>query len=207
VKECRSGWSWASAAAIQASSKNAIEAVVGLRRRGRGRSGRALFVVVRRSWARSPCWVRAAPHRTFAERLAHLQSLTIPAQDPDRGDLGRAFLPWPRAARGAILQPPKPEIRPCPHVAERAADRDADWEAIVENRHCCSPPWQDPMTNLPTPYAAAKIAAFLAGHPCWTAYWDKQDGLWRVSQDDPDSSLYATSRDADAVIEYIAAHS
>ena len=63
------------------------------------------------------------------------------------------------------------------------------------------------MTNLPTPYAAAKIAGFLAGHLCWTAYWDKQDGLWRVSQDDPDSSLYATSRDADAVIEYMAAHS
>jgi hypothetical protein len=27
------------------------------------------------------------------------------------------------------LQPPKPEIRPCPQVLERAADRDADWEA------------------------------------------------------------------------------
>jgi hypothetical protein len=34
-------------------------------------------------------------------------------------------------ARGkdAILQPPKPEIRPSPQVLERAADRDADWEA------------------------------------------------------------------------------
>lgn len=63
------------------------------------------------------------------------------------------------------------------------------------------------MTNLPTPYAAAKIAAFLADHLSWTAYWDKQHGLWRVSQDDPDSDLYATSRDADAVIEYMATHS
>ncbi len=38
------------------------------------------------------------------------------------------------------------------------------------------------MTNLPTPYAAAKIAAFLAEHEhlSWTAYWDKRDGLWRV---------------------------
>jgi hypothetical protein len=63
------------------------------------------------------------------------------------------------------------------------------------------------MTNLTTPYAAAKIAAFLAEHLSWTAYWDKQHGLWRVSQDDPDSGLYATSRDADAVIEYMATHS
>ena len=63
------------------------------------------------------------------------------------------------------------------------------------------------MTHLPTPYDAAKIAAFLAEHLCWTAYWDKQHGLWRVSQDGPDSGLYATSRDADAVIEYMAAHS
>ncbi len=63
------------------------------------------------------------------------------------------------------------------------------------------------MTNLPTPYAAAKIATFLAEHLSWTAYWDKRDGLWRVSQDDPDSDLYATSRDADAVIEYMATHS
>jgi hypothetical protein len=32
------------------------------------------------------------------------------------------------------------------------------------------------MTNLPTPYAAAKIAAFLAEHEhlSWTAYWDKR---------------------------------
>jgi hypothetical protein len=63
------------------------------------------------------------------------------------------------------------------------------------------------MTNLTTPYAAAKIAAFLAEHLSWTAYWDKQHGLWRVSQDDPDSGLYAASRDADAVIEYMATHS
>jgi hypothetical protein len=44
-------------------------------------------------------------------------------------------------------------------------------------------------------------------HLSWTAYWDKRRGLWRVSQDDPDSDLYATSRDADAVIEYMATHS
>ena len=71
----------------------------------------------------------AAAHRTFAERLADRQSLTIPSEDPRYGDLGQAFPSWPRPARDAILQPPKPEIRPSLQVLEHAADRDADWEA------------------------------------------------------------------------------
>ena len=76
-------------------------------------------------------WIKdlGAAHRTFAERLANLQSLTIPSEDPSHGDLGQAFPPWPGQARDAILQPPKPEIRPSPRVLERAAERDADWEA------------------------------------------------------------------------------
>ena len=76
-------------------------------------------------------WIKelASSHRTFAERLASLQSLTIPSQNPDYGDLGPAFPPWPRQEADAILQPPKPEIQPSPYVLERAADRDADWEA------------------------------------------------------------------------------
>jgi conjugative relaxase-like TrwC/TraI family protein len=76
-------------------------------------------------------WVKelAAAHRTFAERLANLQGLTIPSQDPGYGDLGQAFPPWPGRARDAILQPPKPEIRPAPQVVERTPDRDVDWEA------------------------------------------------------------------------------
>jgi hypothetical protein len=71
----------------------------------------------------------AAAHRTFAERLADRQSLRIPSEDPRYGDLGQAFPSWPRPARDAILQPPKPEIRPSPYVLARAADRAADWEA------------------------------------------------------------------------------
>lgn len=63
------------------------------------------------------------------------------------------------------------------------------------------------MTTLPAPDAAARIAAFLAGHPCWSACWDKQHGVWRVFQDDPDCDLYAESRDADTVIRYMALHS
>ncbi len=63
------------------------------------------------------------------------------------------------------------------------------------------------MTHLPTPYAAAAIADYLAAHPCWSAYWDRRHGLWRVSQDDPDCDLYAEHRDADTVIRYMTAHS
>jgi hypothetical protein len=76
-------------------------------------------------------WIKdlAAAHRTFAEKLANLQSLTTPSEDPHYGDLGQAFPPWPRPASDAILQPPKPEIRPSLQVLERALDRDTGWEA------------------------------------------------------------------------------
>ena len=76
-------------------------------------------------------WIKdlAAGHRAFAGTLAERQSLMVPSEDPGYGDLGRAFPPWPGTARGAILQPPKPEIRLSPQVLQRAADRDADWEA------------------------------------------------------------------------------
>ena len=63
------------------------------------------------------------------------------------------------------------------------------------------------MTSLPTPYAVARIAAFLDDHLSWSAYWDKHYGLWRVAEDDPHSDLYAESRDADVVVRYISAHS
>ncbi len=63
------------------------------------------------------------------------------------------------------------------------------------------------MTSLPEPAAAARLILFLAGHPWWSAFWDKQAGVWRVAEDDPDSGLYAASADADAVIQYMTAHS
>ncbi len=76
-------------------------------------------------------WIKnlAADHGTFAARLADRQNLMIPSEDPDYGDLGQAFPPWPGPCNDAILQPPKPEIRPARQILQRAADRDADWEA------------------------------------------------------------------------------
>jgi hypothetical protein len=38
--------------------------------------------------------------------------------------------------------------------------------------------------SLPTLYAAANVAAFLAEHLSWSAFWDKRDGVWRVSEDE-----------------------
>jgi hypothetical protein len=63
------------------------------------------------------------------------------------------------------------------------------------------------MTTIPPPCAAARIADFLAGHLSWSVFWDKRYGLWRVTEDNPDSDLYAESCDADTVIQYMRAHS
>jgi conjugative relaxase-like TrwC/TraI family protein len=76
-------------------------------------------------------WIKdlAAAHRTFAARLADRQSQRIPSGDPGYGDLGPAFPAWTGPGQDAILQPPKPEIPPSPLVLQRAADRDAGYEA------------------------------------------------------------------------------
>jgi hypothetical protein len=62
------------------------------------------------------------------------------------------------------------------------------------------------MAVLPPTADAVRIIRFLAGHPQWSAYWDKKRGIWRVAEDDPDSDLYAESSDADTVIGYMTAH-
>ena len=76
-------------------------------------------------------WIKdlAAQRHAFADKLADRQSLMIPAEDPDYGDLGQAFPPWPAPARAAILQPPKPEIQPSERILERALEPDLDMEA------------------------------------------------------------------------------
>jgi hypothetical protein len=76
-------------------------------------------------------WIKdlAAQRRAFAGKLAERQSITIPAEDPDYADLGQAFPAWPGPDRDAILQPPKPQIRPAAKVLEAAAERDISPEA------------------------------------------------------------------------------
>jgi hypothetical protein len=60
--------------------------------------------------------------------------------------------------------------------------------------------------SRPCPEDAARIADFVREHPSWSAFWDKQWALWRVTEDDPDSSLYAASADASIVIGYMMRH-
>ena len=63
------------------------------------------------------------------------------------------------------------------------------------------------MTSLPAPRAVAQLASFLQQHLWWSAFWDKEYGVWRVAEDDPDSPLYAESADVAEVLRYMAAHS
>jgi serine/threonine-protein kinase RsbW len=63
-----------------------------------------------------------------------------------------------------------------------------------------------PATRLPAPDDAARLSRFLQDHQGWSAFWDKACGVWRVAEDDPDSSLYTESADLDTVISYITAH-
>ena len=76
-------------------------------------------------------WIKdlAAQRHAFASMLADRQSLMIPAEAPDYGDLSHAFPPWPIPAAEAILQPPEPEIQPSPRILERAQEPDLDMEA------------------------------------------------------------------------------
>lgn len=65
----------------------------------------------------------------------------------------------------------------------------------------------EPAASRPSPEDAVRIAGFLREHPSWSAFWDKQSGLWRVTEDDPDSDLYAASGDTGTVIAYMTEHS
>ena len=78
-------------------------------------------------------WVKDLPveHQIFADKLAERQSMTIPSEDPDYGDLGQAFPAWNRRGKDAILQPPKPQIRPSGKVLQAAAERDYSPEAAT----------------------------------------------------------------------------
>ena len=61
------------------------------------------------------------------------------------------------------------------------------------------------MAVLPDRDDALRIAAFLDEHAGWSAFWDRRYGVWRVSEDDPGSELYAEDADAGRVIDYMSA--
>jgi len=97
---------------------------------------------------------------------------------------------WRRPRRRACLEPP-PDGRSRP---------DARGGTTVRSR-------REHMTRLPDHGDALRIAAFLESHPGWSAFWDKRDGVWRVTEDDPQSELYAESADAGMAIDYMVTHS
>jgi anti-sigma regulatory factor (Ser/Thr protein kinase) len=61
------------------------------------------------------------------------------------------------------------------------------------------------MIVLPDRADALRIAAFLDEHAGWSVFWDRRYGVWRVSEDDPGSELYAEDADAGRVIDYMSA--
>ena len=65
----------------------------------------------------------AGQRREFAAKLEERQGVIVPAEDPDWEDEGEAWPLW-NAEKEAILQPPKPEIRPAREV-ERLAGYEA----------------------------------------------------------------------------------
>jgi len=64
--------------------------------------------------AETPEWATqlAGQRRAFRERLAERQNVLVPDEDPDYGFIGQAW-PWQERDPDAILQPPRPELRPC----------------------------------------------------------------------------------------------
>ena len=69
--------------------------------------------------------------RVFREEYEARQNVTAPAEEPDEPALGEAWPGWHRWD-GAMLQPPKPEIRPAEPVLQAAHHRQAQYEAELE---------------------------------------------------------------------------
>jgi hypothetical protein len=74
----------------------------------------------------TPQWVTdlAERNRSAREKLDELKSVRVPSQDPEAEDEGMAWPEREARQREAILQPPKPEIKPAARVMERARERE-----------------------------------------------------------------------------------
>jgi hypothetical protein len=79
----------------------------------------------------------AAYNRDRQEQIDERRSIRVPSADPDEIDLGYGWNVLAGRERDAILQPPKPAIRPvaeilqraAPEIAQHARDREAAYEA------------------------------------------------------------------------------
>ena len=72
----------------------------------------------------TPAWVAelAERNRAAMEKLEERRGLRVPNEDHEWEDEGEAWPDAIRLERDAIIQPPKPEIRPAAEVAERARE-------------------------------------------------------------------------------------
>jgi len=80
--------------------------------------------------AEPPEWVTqlAEQRRAFQDKLAERQNVMVPDEDPDYGFLGQAW-PWQERDPDAILQPPRPELRPCAGIERLTGYEMPDMEA------------------------------------------------------------------------------
>jgi TrwC relaxase/AAA domain len=63
----------------------------------------------------------AARREAVRAAIEGRKGVMVPAEDPDYGYEGEAWPAYRRPDRNAVLQPPKPELRPSPRVLEHAA--------------------------------------------------------------------------------------
>lgn len=70
----------------------------------------------------------AVRREAFRARLEERLGVMVPAEDPDAGYDGEAWPAWQRPDKAAVLQPPKPALRPSEAVA-RAAEKVMEPEA------------------------------------------------------------------------------
>jgi hypothetical protein len=74
----------------------------------------------------------AADRQRFREEAEARAGVIVPHEDPDYEPLGEAWPTRQTFGRDAVLQPPKPEIRPAESVLEAFAAREAEQEAGLE---------------------------------------------------------------------------
>lgn len=71
----------------------------------------------------------AAYNRERQAKIDEMATMRVPAENEEEIDLGRAWSLAAERERGAVIQPPRPEIPPAQPVAAAATQRDMDMEA------------------------------------------------------------------------------
>jgi len=59
--------------------------------------------------------------------------MMTPTEDPDLDDLGPAFPAWAVPGRDAILQPPKPQLRPSEQILEHITAASQAWSQPTDH--------------------------------------------------------------------------